>query len=155
MTKTAAEEKKDLVETTEDIEPVAEADLADEAIVDANDKPAEADDSPVETVPAAEAGDLLAGIDEAWLTAKTTTKEMLVEKCQQLGLDDGGKKAPLAARIRKLLKPQYYFPSKVKHDRCGTTNNIVTSTQGSVQYRKCRVPTCTHDPFAVFGKKVK
>ncbi len=152
MTKTAAEEKKQ-VESTEDIEKVA--DPAVDATADAEDKPAEADDSHGEAAAPAEAGDLLAGIDEAWLTAKSTTKEMLIEKCRQLGLDDSGKKAALAARVRKLIKPAYSFPTKVLCPRCRLPNTKVVSTQGNVRYHVCQTPTCSRKSFPVMAEKAK
>jgi len=47
----------------------------------------------------------------------------------------------------------YVFPTKSRCPRCGTTDTVATSTQGAVQYRRCRRGICRHK-YAVRGAKI-
>ena len=47
----------------------------------------------------------------------------------------------------------YAFPSKSRCPRCGSLDTYVRSTQGSVQYRACRMAVCRRN-YAVSGEVV-
>lgn len=48
-------------------------------------------------------------------------------------------------------KPKYIFDRKAC-DRCGQYNSVATSTQGNIQYRKCKTPICCGHNFSVRGR---
>jgi hypothetical protein len=63
-------------------------------------------------------------------------------------------KAQGATMSRKKKDPEYVFPKNAICPRCKTTDNYVTSTQGQIQYRKCRRGIC-RERFSVGGRLAK
>ncbi len=64
----------------------------------------------------------------------------------------GGKKAG-GKRKPKATEPEYAFPTKVRCPRCKTTDNVRVSSEGPVQYRKCRRAHCRWS-FKINGERV-
>ena len=51
----------------------------------------------------------------------------------------------------KSEKPKYIFDPK-PCPRCRQYNSIAVSTQGNIQYRKCKTPICLGNNFSVRGR---
>lgn len=61
--------------------------------------------------------------------------------------------AKIVPPVREIAAPTFSFPTRSRCPRCASTNTIAVSTQGGVQYRKCRSVVC-RTSYKVFGDRI-